>query len=146
MENVEVVNDLIQINNDRIEGYTKAAKQADDADLQLLFINMASQSKNLIKELKPFVQKEGEEPADGTTVSGKLYRTWMDVKATFGGDDRKSILESCEFGEDAAQKAYTLALDEENISADVRQLIEKQKSELYQSHNRVKTLRDTQIA
>jgi hypothetical protein len=30
----------------------------------------------------------------------------MDVKVSFSGNDRQAILESCEFGEDAAQKAY----------------------------------------
>jgi len=35
----------------------------------------------------------------------------MDVKNTFTGDDRHSVLESCEGGEDAALKAYKDALD-----------------------------------
>jgi uncharacterized protein (TIGR02284 family) len=69
----------------------------------------------------------------------------MDVKATFTGKDRKALLASCEFGEDAAQKAYDAALSSDaQLSADVRQLIMDQKSSLKKSHDRIKALRDKQ--
>ncbi len=70
----------------------------------------------------------------------------MELKATFGGDDRKGLLSSCEYGEDAAQKAYHSALEEDDISADVRMLIEKQQNLLKQSHDKIKRLRDAQPA
>jgi uncharacterized protein (TIGR02284 family) len=146
-KSTEVLNDLIQINNDRIAGYERAAKEADskDVDLISLFNDMASESRQYITELRRFVLTNGEEPAEGSTFSGKIYRAWMDVKATFSGNDRKAILASCEFGEDAAQKAYKEAL-EEDLSADVRQVVVDQKSSLKKSHDRIKRLRDMQPA
>ena len=36
---------------------------------------------------------------------GKIYSAWMDVKSAFTCKNRVSILASCEFGEDQAQKA-----------------------------------------
>jgi uncharacterized protein (TIGR02284 family) len=145
----EVLNDLIQINNDRIEGYERAAKEtaAEDADLRSLFLSMASESRRYVNELSQHVAQAGENPAEGTTASGKLYRAWMDVKATFTGKDRKAILASCEYGEDAAQKAYegALATDAE-LPTEIRQLITDQKSSLRKSHDKVKRLRDTQPA
>lgn len=146
-KSTEVLNDLIQINNDRVAGYERAAKEADSKDLDLisLFNDMASESRQYLSDLRRYVQSNGEEPADGTTLSGKLYRAWMDVKATFTGKDRKAILASCEFGEDAAQKAYKDAL-EEDLSSEVRQLIVDQKTSLRKSHDRIKRLRDIQPA
>ena len=146
-KSTEVLNDLIQINNDRVAGYERAAKEADskDVDLISLFNDMASESRQYLAELRRYVQSNGEEPAEGSTFAGKIYRTWMDVKATFTGKDRKAILASCEFGEDAAQKAYKEALAED-LSADVRQLIVDQKSSLKKSHDRIKRLRDMQPA
>lgn len=145
----EVLNDLIQINNDRIEGYERAVKETDakDADLRSLFTDMASESRSYVSELSAHVQRKGEEPAEGTTLRGKIYRAWMDVKATFSGKDRKAILASCEYGEDAAQKAYeeALATDAE-ISTEVRQLITSQKAKLRKSHDRIKGMRDSQPA
>jgi uncharacterized protein (TIGR02284 family) len=144
----EVLNDLIQINNDRIEGYERAANETDskDADLRTLFNDMASESRGYLSELKQLVTGDGTEPADGTTFRGKIYRAWMDVKATFSGKDRKAILASCEFGEDAAQRAYDSALKEEDVSEDVRQKISEQKTKLRRSHDRIKQMRDTQTA
>ena len=122
----EVLNDLIQINNDRITGYEKAADETKDidVDLQGIFHKMADESRKYKTELVAEVGRLGGEPAEGTTGMGKIYRVWMDVKATFTGHDRQSALESCEFGEDAAQKAYRDALaSDAEISADTRQLI-----------------------
>jgi len=144
-KSAEVLNDLIQINNDRVAGYERAAKEADAKDLDLisLFNDMASESRQYLSELRRYVQSAGEEPAEGTTFSGKIYRAWMDVKATFTGKDRKAILASCEYGEDAAQKAYEQALGED-VDADARQLIVDQKASLRKSHDRIKRLRDSQ--
>jgi uncharacterized protein (TIGR02284 family) len=145
----EVLNDLIRINNDRVAGYERATKETNskDADLRALFTDMANQSRSMLSELSPFVTRTGDEPADGTTVSGKIYRAWMDVKATFSGNDRKGILASCEFGEDAAQRAYDTALaSDAELPTEVRQLIAKQKDELRKSHDRIKRMRDTQPA
>jgi len=145
----ETLNDLIQINNDRIEGYERASKETEsgDADLRALFNSMASESRGYVNELTKYVARSGDEPAEGSTLSGKIYRAWMDVKATFSGSDRKAILASCEFGEDAAQKAYDEALKTDaDLSPEVRQLIMDQKTSLRKSHDVIKKMRDTQPA
>lgn len=141
----EVLNDLISINNDRIVGYEKAAEQAGTVDVDLVstFNKMADDSRRYVSQLSQQVRNLGDDPADGTTASGKLYRAWMDIKNTFGGKDRHGILESCEYGEDAAQKAYSQALGSDaEMNADVRQLITDQKSELKKSHDLIKQYRD----
>lgn len=142
---IEVLNDLIRINNDRIEGYDKAMNNAEniDVDLKAIFSRMADQSRNNVNELTQEVMRQGGEPATGTTASGAIYRTWMDVKNVFTGKDRTSLLESCEFGEDAAQKAYESALaSDAEMTAEVRQLITDQKSSLRTSHDMIKKYRD----
>jgi uncharacterized protein (TIGR02284 family) len=144
MHNTETLNDLIEINNDRVAGYNKAAEQTKDEDLRSLFSKYAAQSSEFVGELRRHVAEEGEEPEEGTTERGKIYRAWMSVKGTFSGNDRKSVLSSCEFGEDAAQKAYNSALEDEDLSSDVRQLIEQQKATLREAHDKIKSLRDAQ--
>ena len=146
---IEVLNDLIQINNDRIEGYERAADEARDIDVDLraVFSRMAEESRKYAAELTQEVVKLGGDPATGTTASGKIYRVWMDVKATFTGHDRQSVLASCEFGEDAAQKAYDLALKSDApLTIDIRQLIVNQKASLKTSHDLIKKYRDMHVA
>lgn len=146
--NSEVLNDLILINNDRIQGYQKAKEQLTDpvdSDLAMTFDEMAAQSRKNVTELQQYVSADAPEKNE-TTNAGKLYRAWMGVKATFSGNDRKSMLEACEYGEDAAQKAYRDALSEDGLTSDVRTLITKQKEELKASHDRIKSMRDQQRA
>lgn len=140
----ETLNDLIKINNDRIQGYEKASKEldAEDADLQSLFKEFCDQSEGLKQELEQRVAELGEEVETGSTASGAIYRGWMDVKAAFSGDNRKAVLQSCEFGEDAAQRAYRMAEDDSDIAPNMKILISQQKLDLKSAHDRVKALRD----
>jgi uncharacterized protein (TIGR02284 family) len=146
---IEVLNDLIEINNDRVEGYERAVREADsiDVDLQAIFNSMASDSRKYAAELSNEVARLGGESATGTTVKGKVYRVWMDVKKAFTTNDRQAILESCEFGEDAAQQAYSEALSSDAImSSDVRNLITEQQTSLRTAHNLIKKYRDVHRA
>ena len=146
MANSETLRDLIRINNDRVTGYSKAATQTDEQDLQSLFSQLAQQSRQFASELRSLLSDSEKNVTDETTTAGKIYRGWMDVKATFGGDDRKGVLASCEFGEDAAQKAYKDALKEDDLTSDVRATIEGQKAILLQAHDKIKMMRDTAAA
>lgn len=140
----EVLNDLIQINNDRIDGYERGIKELKDGDSDLkdLFIGYIDQSRNLRNALGTEVQGLGVKMDEGTTTSGKIYRAWMDVKALFTGNDRQTVLNNCEYGEDAAQKAYRSALETEGLPAYIFALINRQKDELKRAHDEVKALRD----
>jgi uncharacterized protein (TIGR02284 family) len=145
----EVLNDLIRINNDRIEGYNRAADELEqkDVDLQAIFRQMTAESRSYVNDLGKYVALSGEKQETDTTFRGKIYRTWMDVKATFTGKDRKSILASCEYGEDAAQKAYDTALSSDaELPTEIRQLIMDQKNSLKRSHDIIKKMRDAQPA
>ncbi len=142
--NAEILNDLVQINNDRIEGYEKAMHELEpeDSDLKALFVKMIGESHKHKLALATEVQALGKDIETGTTGSGKIYRAWMDVKAVFTGHDRQTVLNNCEFGEDAAQKAYKTALEDEDLSANLRALISEQKTQLRASHDQIKALRD----
>ncbi|CAN5201941.1 hypothetical protein BH09BAC3_BH09BAC3_03080 [soil metagenome] len=139
----EVLNDLLKINNDRIKGYRKANKETEDDDLKSLFEEMEEESEDIVNSLVKEIADLGGKPDVGeTTNSGKIYRAWMDVKATFNGKDRKGILNACEFGEDAAQTAYKTAMKDDGLPLGIRALINSQQIELKLSHDTIKKLRD----
>lgn len=141
----EVLNGLIEINHDRVNGYEKAIEETKDLDVDMraIFRSMADDSGKYAAELSNVVSGLGGTPADGTTNSGKIYRVWMDIKSTFTGHDRQSVLELCEFGEDAAQKAYKAAIaSDAEMDADTRQLIADQQAKLKTAHDIIKKYRD----
>ncbi|MDD2477214.1 MAG: PA2169 family four-helix-bundle protein [Dysgonamonadaceae bacterium] len=141
-----ILNDLILINNDRVIGYQKAMEELkdEDSDLNLLFQEKVNQSLDFKTELVDKVISTGLKVEDGTTNAGKIYRIWMDVKAFFGGSDRKVVLDNCEDGEDAALAAYNDALTSEGLSAETRSMLTKHHAALKISHNRIKALREAQ--
>lgn len=142
--NEHVLNDLIQINNDRIAGYEKAAKHLKETndDLYNIFNAMALQSRQFVNQLRVQLGKQYDGPDDKTTVKGKIYRAWMDMKATFSSDDRKAALESCEYVEDAALRAYASALEENDLSSELRAILETQRSFMKESHDKIRDLRN----
>lgn len=147
MENskqIDALNELIQINNDRIEGYETASKEASETDLKSLFGELASTSQKNNSALRSEVTRLGGKPEEGTRVTGKFFRAWMDVKAAFTGNDRHTILDSCEFGEDKALEVYSSILENKSseLTAEQVQIVSQQQTTLRADHDRVKALRD----
>jgi uncharacterized protein (TIGR02284 family) len=141
---VEILNDLIQINNDRADGFERAAADLSDEniDLKATFEKLSSGSRTNVTELAGLVGRHHENPDTGNTVLGTLHRAWIDIKATFGGDSRHSILAECERGEDAIKKAYKDALQENDLGEQVRSILLKQQEGINASHDAIKALRD----
>lgn len=131
----DVVDEIIDDEDDDV------IDESSNADLKHLFLSFIRESQEIKMALGNEIQAYGGTIESGTTVSGKIYRTWMDLKVIFTGHNRKSILARCEFGEDAAQKAYASAL-EEDLPAYIVSLLEEQKQRLKISHDKIKALRD----
>jgi len=145
----EVLNDLVKINNDRIAGYERAITETKDldTDLKTVFNEMISESREFKSELMDKISGLGGESSTDTTLSGKVYRAWMDVKASFSGSSRLAILENCEFGEDAWRRAYESALaSDAEMSADIRQTITNQYNKEQTAHDLIKKYRNAQSA
>jgi len=139
------INDLIIINNDRYEGYKKAAEETKESDLKSLFTDFSNQSKGFALELRKFVPSSEETvKRDETKNTGKLFRVWMDLRATVSGNDRKAILSSCHFGEDKAKDTYDDVLKHaQDVPSDALSTITKQREALQKGHDTVKSLRDS---
>lgn len=141
---IDVLNTLIEINNDRIEGYETASKETEEADLKSLFSQFMRTSQKCKTELVNEVHRLGGSPIEGTTTSGKLYRVWMDIKSALTGKDRKAILNSCEYGEDVAVDTYQKALSNhpEDLSAEQQAMVKMRHAWIKSDHDKIKSMRD----
>ncbi len=142
---IEALNSLIVINNDRIEGYKTANEETNETDLKMLFSDLMQTSVACRRELVEEVKKLGGTPDGGTRTTGKFFRVWMDVKAALTGNDRESILNSCEYGEDVALETYKKVLvhDPQETNSKEQDMLNKQYALLKADHDKVKELRDT---
>lgn len=140
---IEVLHDLIRINKDRTERYERAMDELSDnsADITETFLEMARKSQVFKNELSGIVLRLGGPPEGNARGKGKVYKLWSDLRS---GGSNKSVLESCEFGEDAALKAYDEALEAGiKYPEEIRKIILNQRELLEDSHETVKQYRDT---
>ncbi len=145
----EILNDLVKINNDRIAGYQKAIDESKglDIDLKAMFEEMINQSRQYKGELVQVIENNEGIVENDTTTTGKIYRAWMDIKSAMEETDRHAILESCEFGEDATQRAYDAALGAHQLSDEiVRAMVTGQQAALKKSHEMIKVQRNAHKA
>jgi uncharacterized protein (TIGR02284 family) len=143
---IDELNNLLEINNDRIEGYKYASKETNEMDLKNLFSQLAENSQKCKQELISEIKKLGGTPIEGTRVTGKLYRAWMDIRAAVSNKSRKAILKSCEFGEDIAIKNYEKAIKNIPSESTIYEIISKQYAAIRADHDKIKNLIDASIS
>ncbi|MBK5285133.1 MAG: PA2169 family four-helix-bundle protein [Bacteroidia bacterium] len=146
-KSINVLNTLIEINNDRIEGYETASKETQETDLKNLFSEFRQTSEKCKAELVNEVHNLGGTPTEGTKTTGKFFRVWMDFKAAITRKDREAILNSCEYGEDAAVDTYKDALSDnpDDLTAEQQTMLKAQLALIRADHDKVKSMRDVLV-
>ncbi|WP_375445115.1 PA2169 family four-helix-bundle protein [uncultured Fibrella sp.] len=143
-EIVDDLNELVKINNDRIQGYMKAVEDTEDTQLDHLFNEMIVQSQNFRSQLADHIVRidgSAVTEATSTDVSSKIHRAWIDIKSALTGKDRDTVLSSVTFGEDAAVEAYAEAVEKDHLPAYIKEDLTKQLSELKASREKMESLK-----
>lgn len=125
---VDHLNALIEINNNRVEGYKTARDETLQEDLKIIFTKFINTSHECKSELVREVEKLGGVPMHGTDTTSKFFRIWMDIKYAMTCNDRDTVLNSCEHSETVAVDTYTRILTEgsECLTASHRVLVQAQ--------------------
>lgn len=144
-KSVEVLHDLIEINNSRVEGFENALSNlsAEDNDLKPIFEEYAQQSRTFSQELNSELANYNGDYEKSEMTSGAIHRAWIEVKALFTGHDRASLLAECERGEDAIKKSYNTALSGGDLSGTAQSVVSNQAQQINAAHDRIKMLRDS---
>lgn len=69
-----VINELTQFVNDRIEGYKTAASETRDPSHKAYYNELVNQSQQFSNELNSTLSRVGGETQRDTTIKGKIYR------------------------------------------------------------------------
>lgn len=124
-ERIEKYNDLIQICTDGRDGYNNAAENVGDMDMEKKFREFAQQREGYIRELQRLVRLLNGETREEGSASASLHRAWIDVKSSFTSGDREAIINACVTGENSALKEYESALEDESITSEAKDVIER---------------------
>lgn len=142
---VKVTKALMETLRDGEEGFNSATGILADgahSDLASEFRRFSQQRGDFYKELESMAAEYGDDLDESGTTGGKLHRAWMSMKDSLTGDDPEAVLKTAERAEDHAVSEYEAAL-EEDISSELRSLVQRQLGEIRAVHDRVETLRDS---
>jgi len=139
---VSVLNDLLNITNDRIEGFSKVEDKVWDSysGLRSDYDQMVSQSQQMKSELIGLINEYGGDADNTTTTAGAIHRAWIDLKNSFTGNRDESTLENVVFGENAAINAYQNALDSGDLSSEASAVVQDHLHHLKASYARFENL------
>ncbi len=143
-ESIDILNNLIILNNDRIDGYKAAYSETYKEELRDLFTKFEQTSLECKSDLESEIKRLGGTPKEGTMILGKLHRGWMDIKAAITGSDSEAILGSCEYGEQTIIKAYEDALEEdiEDVTHEQKVMLNHQLTLLRDDYEKIKSMQD----
>ena len=139
-----VTKDLIQTREDGKDGFARAADklaESDRPDLSTQMRGFSDQRARFSAELEQIAASYGDDIEEDGSVAGAIHRGWMAVKDAISGSDPHGVLDAAEQGEDHAVAAYRDALTED-ISPELRLVLERQYVEVQQAHDQVKALRN----
>ncbi|WP_294331123.1 PA2169 family four-helix-bundle protein [uncultured Chryseobacterium sp.] len=142
---VSTLNDLLNITNDRIEGFSKVEDKVweNHSDLKTDYDQMILQSREMKSDLIRMINEHGGDADNTTSTAGALHRAWIDVKNTFSGDKSESTLENVVFGEKAAIDAYQDALDSEDLDPECARTISDHLHHLKSSYAKFESLEES---
>ncbi|WP_269684860.1 PA2169 family four-helix-bundle protein [Flavobacterium lacustre] len=144
-KSIDVLNNLIEINDERLDGYETASKVTYESDLISLFFEFQEKSQKHKEELIVEIKKLGGKPIKKTKKASRLYKFWNDIKTALVDKDREDILSICEYDDDKTFRSYRTIL-KDNFDFLNQELLTKLKAQQHAiklDHDRVKNLRDS---
>ena len=136
-----VLNELIETLKDGEKGYTSAAQDVSQPDLQKVFRDYAAQRRAFVEKLQQHVREAGDLPETSGSLAGDLHRGWMSLKSTIAPREDLAILDECLRGEELAVDTFKEALSSGELDS-VRTLVETQLGEIRVARANVSVLRD----
>lgn len=142
---IDILNKLVEINNDRIQGYQTTLKEIEkieNTELRTLFNTFQKTSQKCLDELSEIITHLGGIPTQTTNPLGKIHRTWMDLKASLADINYASILASCQYGDEAAMEIYEDVLKNnlQDIATPIQEMLNTQYINIKSEHDRVRNL------
>ena len=142
------INDLVETAKGGMKGYETAAENVDDPQLKSELSTLSQQRAQFVSELESQAQRFGITTENDNTIeglamdaAGAVHRGWVNLKSMITGNSNDAILSECENGDAAALKAYETALSAEGLPLEIRDVLEKQHSEILEAKNRLTSLK-----
>jgi uncharacterized protein (TIGR02284 family) len=131
-----VLNTLIETCRDSERGLNGAAGLVTAPSLKELFLEFAAQRARFAEELVPHAQRLGGAATADGTAAASVHRRWMDLKSALTSHDDHAIVTEVRRGDNHTLRTYREAV-EGFLPEAVRELVERQESELRVAHAQI---------
>lgn len=137
------LNDLLEKNYDTEKNYKFAAENVKNPELRAFFNERAQERYDFGHELKSEIRNYGETPDKGSSFSGDLQRTWMNLKTNLSSNKEEAVLEESARGEKSAVDEYNEVLKDKNLPPTTESILRKQRDAITAALNKVRSLEQT---
>lgn len=138
---ISVLNGLIATTLDSVDGYSEAAKDCTNAHFVTMFTSRATERREVATRLQHEVTRLGGQPEDDGTALAGAHRMFLNLKATVTGQDDKAIVNEVEAGEDHIKAKFEDALEDKNLSPDVRASVQTCYGSVKEGHDEMRDLK-----
>lgn len=141
-ERAKNLQELLEKNYDAEKGYRKAMEHSHKPEIKGFLKEQAIMHNHFATELDSALHKLNVVPKEKGSLTGSLYRTWMDIKTTFIKDDDEAVLEECLRAEKAALKEYEHKLEKTKFSPATTEMLKDHYDRMRSTVNEIKRLKD----
>ncbi len=138
---IRTLNGLIATTLDSIDGYQKAAQDADNSRFTETFNARARERQDVVGQLQAEVARLGGNPEDDGTLLAGAHRAFMGLKDAMTGRDDKAIIAEVERGEDHIKAKFDDALADTDLSPETRKVIERCYTPVREGHDQMRDLK-----
>lgn len=138
---ISTLNGLIATTLDSVDGYTEAAKDSDNSRFAAMFTSRASERRQVATRLQQEVTRLGGNPEDDGTVLAGAHRVFLNLKAAVTGKDDKAIVNEVEAGEDHIKAKFEDAIEDADLSSEVKALIQQCYTSVKEGHDEMRDLK-----
>jgi uncharacterized protein (TIGR02284 family) len=137
---ISVLNGLIATTLDSADGYTEAAKDADNSRFGAMFTARAGERREVAQSLQSVVASLGGEPEDDGTILAKAHRMFTGLRNSISGGDTV-VVDEVERGEDHIKTKFEDAMQDGEVSQPTRTAIEQAYASVRSGHDQMRDLK-----
>jgi len=140
-KDISTLNSLIATTIDSIDGYSESAQEAGSSRFTEMFNARATERRGALTKLQAEVGRLGGNPEDDGTTLAAAHRGFLNLKSSVTGQDDKAIINEVERGEDHIKAKYEAALEDNDLSAETRAVIQEAYASVKQGHDQMRDLK-----
>ncbi len=137
---IKVLNELITTTLDSADGYKEAAKDTKNPAFKNLFSRWAQERRQVVNDLQQQVISLGGKPEDDGSALASAHRMFLSIRDKLSSGD-KGVVEEVERGEDYLKGKFEDALDDADLSEQVRPIVNRAYESVILGHDQARDLK-----